>query len=352
MQKLIYILLSFSIFILSSCETLVENVDLPYQERLVVTSFISPQDTIIEIKVSKTSPTTGKFYYNQQGSGGTYYGESSNYKPLEGVNIEISEGQRTVVIPLSQMSYPSFIKNSTTSTSSEIQYITRKGYFLKTKDFPIVAGRTYNITAKAPNLPIASASCTVPQKKLTATDYQIIGSDRIDSVRASYTISSNGVISNQNYSLNKPFTIQIKDFVSEENFYTVAYYTRNVYENKDSKGNIIAPTIATNQEPYSDFISDYKRDGSLLEFKKAKIPVGYYYSGQTQYQPSPKSITLMIHVAVIDKPYYQYSQAVIKSGGVNNDDPFSEAVLTYTNVQGGLGVFAGYNTTPIEIKLK
>jgi Domain of unknown function (DUF4249) len=348
MQKLTYILLSFSIFILSSCETLVENVDLPYQERLVVTSFISPQDSIIEVKVSKTSPTIGKFYYNQPREG---FDREGNYLPLEGVTIEISEGQKTVIIPLSQMTYPSFIKRSTTSINSEIVYTSRKGYFLKTKDFPIVAGRTYNITAKAANLPTASASCTIPQKKLTATDYQIIGSDRIDSVRSAYSVS-NGVITARSYSLNKPFTIQIKDFGLEENFYTVAYYTRNVYENKDQKGNIIAPTIATNQEPYSDFISDYKRDGTLLEFKKAKIPIGYYYIDQSQYQPSPKLITLLIHVAVIDKPYYQYSQAIIKSGSVNNDDPFSEAVLTYTNVQGGLGVFAGYNTTPIEIKLK
>jgi Domain of unknown function (DUF4249) len=348
MQKLTYILSLFFIFILSSCETLVENVDLPYQERLVITSFISPQDSIIEIKVSKTSPTTGKFNYNQPREG---FDREGNYLPLEGVNIEISEGQKTVIIPLSQMTYPSFIKRSTTSINSEIVYTSRKGYFLKTKDFPIVAGRTYTITAKAANLPTASASCTIPQKKLGATDYQIIGSDRIDSVRAAYSIS-NGVITARSYSLNKPLTIQIKDFVAEENFYTVAYYTRNVYENKDQKGNIIAPTIATNQEPYSDFISDYKRDGSLLEFKKAKIPIGYYIIDQTQYQSSPKSITLMIHVAVIDKPYYQYSQAITKSGGVNNDDPFSEAVLTYTNVQGGLGIFAGYNTTPIEIKLK
>jgi hypothetical protein len=350
MKKLIYILLSCVIFTFVSCQTLLEDVNLPYQEQLVVTSFISPQDTIIEVKVSKTSPTVGKFSTIQPSSGGISSGDLNSYRPLNGVSIEISDGTRKVAIPLSEERYPSFIKTNTATNSLEVQYAVRKGYFLKTKDFPIVAGKTYTLTAKYANLPPVTALCTVPQRKLTSNDFQIIGNDKIDSVRFSYSSSSSG-ITNESYTLNKPFVVRVKDFLGEENFYTVAYYSRSLFENKDQKGNVI-PYFTSYQEPYSDFIRDYKRDGETLEFIKAKIPIGYYYSNQNQNQSNSKSIMLQIHVAIIDKPYYEYAKSITKSGSINNDDPFSEAVITYTNVQGGLGVFASYNNTVTEFKLK
>ena len=349
MQKLTYILFSCLILTVMSCQTIVEGVDLPYQERLVMTSFISPQDTIIEVKVSKTTPTTGKFYYNKPREG---FDQDGNYLPLEGVTVEMSDGQRTVNIPLSEIVYPKNL-NADPKQQGKIIYGKRKGYFLKTKDFPIVAGKSYSLVAKALNLPTATASCNIPLRKLTASDYQIIGGDRVDSVLTGSSSSgtTGGVItSSRFYTLVKPFSVIIKDFASEENFYTVAYYTRNRYEYKDPK-DVVFTNITVNQEPYSDFISDYKRDGGLLEFIKAKIPVGYYATNQNQNSQTPRGITLLINVAVIDKPYYQYLKAISASGKIDNDDPFSEPVLTYTNVQGGLGVFAGFNTTATTIDL-
>ena len=345
MQKLTYFLFSCLILTVMSCQTIVEGVDLPYQERLVITSFISPQDTIIEVKVSKTTPTTGKFYYNKPREG---FDQEGNYLPLEGVTIEMSDGQRTVNVPLSEITYPKQL-SSDPKKQGQIEYAKRKGYFLKTKDFPIVAGKSYSLIAKAPNLPTATALCNIPLRKLTTSDYQIIGGDRIDSVLNSYT-SSGGVVSNRSYILTKSFTVVIKDFASEENFYTIAYYTRRKYEYKDPK-DVVTTSIIVNQEPYSDFISDYKRDGGLLEFMKAKFQVGYYSANQSQNSQTPRSITLLINVAVIDKPYYQYLKAISASGKVDSEDPFAEPVLTYTNVQGGLGVFAGFNTTAVTIDL-
>jgi hypothetical protein len=347
MQKFLYFLFSGLIFTIMSCQTIVEGVDLPYQQRLVVTSFISPQDTIIEVKVSKTSPVTGKFYNNQlQPREG--FDREGNYVPLEGVTIEMSDGQRTVIVPLSVMTYPRNL-NSNPQAQGQIVYANRKGYFLKTKDFPIVAGKSYSLTAKASNFPTVTASCNVPLKKLTSSNYEIIGGDRIDSAVTQYSIS-NGVRTNRGFSLTKPFTVRIKDYPSEENFYTVAYYTLNKYEYKDPKG-VIITTLNARQEPYSDFISDYKRDGGILEFLKAKIPIAYYYEGQNQNTQNPKSISLQIHIANIDKPYYQYLKTISASNKVDGDDPFSEPVLTYTNVQGGLGVFAAFNTTAVTFEL-
>jgi hypothetical protein len=345
MQKLKYFLFLGLIFTIISCQTVVEGVDLPYEQRLVITSFISPQDTIIEVKVAKTSPVTGKFYTNQPREG---FDQEGNYVPLEGVTIEMSDGQRTVMIPLSVMTYPRQL-SSNPQTQGQIVYAKRKGYFLKTKDFPIVAGKSYSLIAKAPNFPTATATCSIPLKKLTPSDYQIVGGSKIDTVTYGYSSSGGfGGTTTTNYSLAKPFTVTIKDYPLEENYYTVAYYTLNRYEYKDPKG-VIVTTLIANQEPFSDFISDYKRDGGTLEFLKAKIPIGYYYGGQNTQ--NPKGISLQIHIANIDKPYYQYLKTISASNRVDGDDPFSEPVLTYTNVQGGLGVFAGFNTTAVTFEL-
>ena len=353
MQKITYILISLSVLIITSCSTIVENVDFPYEERLVISSFISPQDTLIEVKVAKTKPVTGTFSQNE----GSYsFGELSAYKPLEGVMIEISDGQKTVVVPYTEITYPRQI-GSTPQTQGQTEYAKRKGYFLNTKIFPILAGKTYNLSAKFPNIPVATASCTIPKRALTNLDYQVIGGTKIDSVQQGYG-TNNGVVVSRYYNLMKPFTVLIKDFPSEENFYSIAYFTRTEIQYKDFQGNPNNPPITltrltVNQEPFSDFISDYKKDGSQLEFRKARFSIGYYNTdiSQNKYNSITKSSILKIYIAVTDKAYYQYTKAVAKSEGINSDDPFSEPVLTYTNVQGGLGVFAGFNTTVITIDL-
>ena len=348
MQKITYILISLSILITTSCSTIVENVDFPYEERLVISSFISPQDTLIEVKVAKTKPVTGTFSQNE----GSYsFGELSAYKPLEGVLIEISDGQKTVVVPYTEITYPRQI-SSTPQTQGQTEFAKRKGYFLNTKIFPILAGKTYNLSAKFPNLPIAKASCTIPQKALTNSDYQIIGGTKIDSVQRGYG-TNNGVVVSRYYNLMKPFTVLIKDFPSEENFYSIAYFTRTETQDRSFQGNTPPPRITVNQERFSDFISDYKKDGGQLEFQKARFSVGYYDTDPNQNKNNSitKSSILKIYIAVTDKAYYQYTKVVAKSEGINSDDPFSEPVLTYTNVQGGLGVFAGLNTTAITIDL-
>ena len=351
MQKITYLLILLSVLMITSCSTIVENVDFPYEERLVISSFISPQDTLIEVKVAKTKPVTGTFSQNE----GSYsYGELSIYKPLEGVLIEISDGQKTVVVPYTEITYPRQI-GSTPQTQGKIEYAKRKGYFLNTKIFPILAGKTYNLSAKFPNLPIATASCTIPKRALTSSDYQVIGGTKIDSVQRGY--STNGsVILSRYYNLMKPFTVLVKDFPSEENFYSIAYFTRTETQDRSFQGNPPNPAntrITVNQEPFSDFISDYKKDGSQLEFQKARFSIGYYDTdpNENKYNSITKSSTLQIYIAVTDKAYYQYTKAVTKTEGINGDDPFSEPILTYTNVQGGLGVFAGFNTTVVKIDL-
>ena len=345
MQKFKYIFFTLIIFAVFSCQTVVEDIKLPYEERLVIQSFISPQDTLLEVRVSKTRPVVGTFPLNQ--SYGLGYG---SYQPIEGATVEISDGNRKGIFQLQTIVNPLSFEND--PNTGKVVPQSRRSYFLRAKDFPVIPGHTYTLTAKAPNLPDVTASCTVPKLQLlNGKDFSILKGKTIDSL-LSYSIYNNGKTYNY-FDISRRFDVQIKDFINEENYYAVAYYTRKVYQSKDEKG-IFQSVTSTRQEGYSDFISDYKQDGKLLNFRKANIPLGSYSDSPNQ-QPNVETKTqfhiISIFIAITDKPYYQYNKALGNSQGINNDDPFSEAILTYTNINGGLGVFAGYNMTEIQFDL-
>ncbi len=346
MKILKYLSFIVSICTMFSCETVVEDINLPYEERLVIESFISPQDTLLEVKVSKTSPVVGTFPSNQ-----FYGGFGSEAKPIiEGVIVEISDGQKKATFQLQTIINSQGVDINPATGESMVQ--SRRGYFLKAKDFPIVAGKTYTLTAKAPNLPDVAATCTVPNKQLVnGKDITIIVGSAIDSV-LDYSINYNGNKVDY-YSSVRKYNVTFNDFINEENYYSIAYYTRKFLEYKNDKSGFVTQTI-TGQQSYSDFISDYKQDGKTLNFRQAIIPLGSYSTDPNN--PNPPNVQVLsnklsIYVAVTDKAYYQYNKGLVNSQGINNNDPFSEAVLTYSNVKGGLGVFAGYNMTKIEFDL-
>jgi hypothetical protein len=347
MQKLKYILSTLFILSIWSCETVIENVALPYDERIVVQAFISPQDTLLEVKISKTRPVTGTYPADQ------FYG-SQVYKPLNGATIEISDGVRKANFLLQTISNPNGTEYD--QKTGKLVAQTRTGYFLKVKDFPIMAGKTYTLTAKAPNLPDASATCTVPNKKLIESkDFTIIKGS-IDSVRSgsSYSSGSGGGTINY-YNLTKRINITVNDIANEENYYAVAYYSQKVIQYKEYVNEKIVTQYILNQEPGSDFITDYKKDGNILDFVKAGVNMGSYSDDPKQqtytYNPQTISHNLSIFVATTDKAYYQYNKSVGSGRGLNSDNPFAEPVLTYSNINGGLGVFAGYNMTRVDIDL-
>ena len=343
MQKLKYILSILFILSIWSCETVIDNVALPYEERIVIQAFISPQDTLLEVKISKTRPVTGTFPADQ------FYG-SQVYKPLVGATIEISNGQRKANFLLQTVSNPSGTEYD--QKTGKLVTQTRTGYFLKAKDFPIVAGKTYTLTAKAPNLPDASATCTIPNRKLIESkDFTIIKGN-IDSIRNGGSSSSNGT-SYSFYNLTKRIDVKVNDLANEENYYAVAYYSQKISQYKDPGTNKITMQYILNQEPWSDFITDYREDGKVLNFVKAGVNVGFYNDDPRQQgntnQPQILSHNLSVFVAITDKSYYQYNKSVGSGRRLNDDNPFAEPVLTYSNINGGLGVFAGYNMTKVDV---
>lgn len=104
------ILIIIALFLLNfgsfSCETLVDDIPLSrfpeIKEKLVLTSFISPQDTTIYVKVTISSPLFG--VYKTQNSG--YYvanGDTIRYggddNTIPDAIVTLSSGNQSVTLP-------------------------------------------------------------------------------------------------------------------------------------------------------------------------------------------------------------------------------------------------------------
>ena len=108
----------------------------------------------------------------------------------------------------------------------------------------------------------------------------------------------------------------------------------------------------TGTDSRSVFQSDANLDGTTFSSpqgrKKLEDPAAYANSASNAVKPQrgPESKGIFIQLLQTDAHYYQYHRSVQRS---RSDNPFTEPSLVYTNVVGGLGVFAGYNRSVTTI---
>lgn len=125
MKKLLYILPLF-LFAFTSCEQ-DANVDVPEVEpQLVVSCFITPQDTILRAKVSMTRPVFSTVHQNG---------------PITDATVTLYGNSSSVVL---------------------VYNVMNDAYEALTRTFPIYAGNEYHITVSVPSGLSADAYTTVP----------------------------------------------------------------------------------------------------------------------------------------------------------------------------------------------
>lgn len=231
-SKGLLLLATASIFLsLSACVEDVPNFVIPEVEsKLVVTSFISPNDSI-RVKVSKSVPLN----YNQVTSGWDNY-----YQPVS---------EATVVIT-----------NTSTSHSATIPYRPELGQFiLPPTGFTVEAGKEYSLNVSAPGLIPVYAKTVVP------LDFPEIVSYKIDTIvtQSEWEGEYTEII----------FSGIIKDVGGIRNYYAVGF-----------------SVVEESYDPYNDttytwswyfggtLFSDSDRDGEEISFKKtlSYLPAGKF----------------------------------------------------------------------------
>ncbi|WP_373331262.1 DUF4249 domain-containing protein [Salmonirosea aquatica] len=316
---------------LISCETLVNTIPadkLPQTEsQLTLFGFISPQDTVIRIKVGQTRPVFGEptsgstDFFVMEGDTLVWVGDA-----LPTASVTISDGQATATLPFQ---------------ASE------RLYAIPVSQFPIQAGKTYTLTV-TDGTRTAQATCTIPLRQVAVKNYSL------DTV----ITSSFG---NRDSTLTLNFTWD--DLRGQEDYYRIRAYELFEYSvvrvdtNElflvESRRSATSYFNWTGTDSRSVFQSDANLDGTTFSSpqgrKKLENPTMYSNLGGSAVKPQrgPESKGIFIQLLHTDVHYYQYHRSVQRSRG---DNPFMEPSLVYTNVVGGLGVFAGYNRSVTTIK--
>lgn len=331
-----YLLICISVLAvawLAGCESLVNTIPedkLPQGDPLITMfCYISPQDTVIRAKVGMSNPAFGVHYSNGKSfhfvDGDTVF----TGQPLTTAQVSISDGEAT----------------------ARLRYQAPSQVFeLSVKEFPIRAGRTYTLTV-TDGAKSARATCTVPARSVPVKGYTL---DSIETNR----------FGNDSKVLEVDFTWD--DPAGEVNFYRVDAY--EVIDAPLLNFNPADSSVTETRRTFTNFFridrnnfrsvyqSDKNIDGTTFSspvFQNNSLGLANYstlitINGRAILpKRGPERVGVFLKLFNTDQPYFDFHRSL---EAYQNDNPFTEPSLLYTNVQGGLGVFASYNQSVRVIK--
>jgi hypothetical protein len=195
------------------------------------------------------------------------------------------------------------------------------GYVFRSSDFPVEEGKTYTLRIISDFGLSAEASCTVPFRRNLNIE--------IDTTMRQYYDTPNTGNSYTWINLDLYFN----DFKGETNYYRLLSII-NSHRSTEPKYN--------SRETGNEFsvLSDKGHDG-----EKFKITMPGYWKGALS-----DSTFLKAYLLNTDKAYYDYQKSLENYS--SGEDPFTEPSPLYTNITGGLGIFAAYTVDSLIYRLK
>lgn len=284
-QILFFVLATALVSLFVSCET-DADVDVPeVPSRLVLNCFISPQDTLINVRITKSAPIF------QQGA-------VDVDAPVTDATVRIT-GNSTVV----QLNYDSQLERYTVPVAS----------------FPILAGNEYSIEVSAPGMETVTAKTTVPSA--VPADYNVSMSYTLDTT---FPYQWDYVID-----LHESFT----DFAQSGDLYRMS--TR-ILAYRGSDQDTISLMLG------EALLSDNGFNGSLYS-----NPQTLQFQAPSPQMSGDSVMAVVSSLVRCSKEYYYFHLSLQNNNG--GGDPFSEPTLMYTNVEKGYGVFAGCNYKAVRM---
>jgi hypothetical protein len=228
------------------------------------------------------------------------YGDLDETETLGNLSATISDGNKTInLIPASS------------------------GFKFRPDDMRITEGNTYYLSVVSDKGLSAQAECTVPLKH-----HLIIEAD------------TTKVIVNYGFTQEPEIhaRIYLTDAPGEQNFYRFSCkmieYTSLYHHNPQ-----ICKIIGTE----NDIFSDADNDGKKIFANSISV-------SETVNIVDCDSTFIVIYIQNTDKAYYDFHRSLSKySGGAN---PFAEASPVFSNITGGLGIFASYTIDSMVLRLK
>jgi hypothetical protein len=293
---------------LLGCGSLVQEVDpgkVPTTTaKLVVHSYISPQDTVLAVLVEAPRAILG-----QQAN--------FNRVSIGNATVDLSDGTTTVRLP----------------------YVPKDGlYRISPRSLPIIAGRTYTLSVVAPNYPAVRAQCTVPA--------QVVPTEiRIDSIVQSQF--------EQQRQITPVGRLVWQDPGGQPNFYRVTGYSTRIVAipnypgpNGTTRDTTLTQVSSLRFDKPVALATDQGRDGS--RFISPTATPAYFYTNQIERL---LSLRFTMSLLTVDENYYRYHDAVDLQDN-SGDNPFSEPVLIPSNIQNGLGCFGAFNQASLTVRVR
>jgi hypothetical protein len=186
---------------------------------------------------------------------------------------------------------------------------------LSAESYSIQAGQTYFLEVEAPNGDRITSSCTVPEQ--TPPDIELL-----NLTKDSTYWGEIGFIA----------TLRFKDIPGSSQFYDVMA-AGEYYDTLNNITNIYQTGFSRNER----FNTDQNKDGEWFNYTTYPIYI----------QPNSNG-SLIVNISITDEKYYSYHKSIWNFEG---DNPFQEPEPVFTNIEGGLGVFAALNTRIFEFNL-
>ena len=291
--------------VMVSCETVVDNIPearLPKtSSKLVVHSFISPQNTRINVAVSETTP----LFTNADQKQGV----------IKTAQVKISDGTHEVTLPFDDAS---------------------QLYSIDQSKFPIVASKTYSLHVSDGTRKV-TAYCRVPE------NIPVIKSYSLDTAIGSFfTREDTALVLKMNW----------QDIPKDTNYYRVRASAEIEYSTPDAgtTGKRIQNEFDFSWDEgsgHGEWQSDRNLDGSLFSSPTGKVFMPTFSPIQTPngipkpFYPNCRLISLTMMVYNSDVNYFKYHRSLQQRSDTEN--PFTEPSLIYNNIDGGLGCFGAYN---------
>lgn len=242
-----YIFALILIFSASSCEKEVKNVKLPpFEQKLVIASFISPSDSTCFVTVS---------------SNRRLYGELSDFESPGSLSGTISDGYTTLVLDSAL-----------------------KGLKFRNSDIRTEPGKTYRLKVMSDKGLSAEGECTVPEQR----DFMI----RADTFSVLHSIPD--------YPIWKEFRIDISfnDFPGEVNYFRLnGTFTGYLTPEEPGNTEIVKRQLLFNRELFTDKEADSE---SLIKSS----------TGLVQSFSNYDSAFIKIYLMNTEKSYYLYHKSI------------------------------------------
>lgn len=258
------------------------DVDIPdMPPKLVINSFITPQDTFIRVRVTKSNPIFGSQ-------------DIDPAAPVENATVKIFGNNTSVVL-----------------TYDAVQEL----YFIATTVFSVNPGNEYRLEVSAPGMSDVSSITVVPPAP--PADFSASFVSGIDSSQVYWW----------QYNIESVFSFTDVPLAPD-------YY--RIEERLLSYDPFTSDSLQ--RDYWQSLLIEENEDGGAVE----KSSYTYYtLNHDVNYYEEP--VAMIYYFFRCSESYYKYHVGLYNFSGGGGGDPFTEPSFMYSNISGGYGIFAAAN---------